>query len=179
MPHPRPAHHVPELQNPYPTLGAKLHVVTGFKFASDLHLVRYKKAPTSQAIFVVSKDYVVSYRFKNVKESSADHGTRKITVPAGFLTDLSSVPEALQPIISTADLTEASVVHDFLYIAWQDLGRGAHEDDQKFADYVFKAALDASGVAKQKAGIVFLAVQNYGWPHYKGKNPPPRYVKVD
>lgn len=173
-------------KSPYPLKGSKLRTISTFEYVSEwLHLGRHIRAVQMRngardALYVVMQDYTVRFKFAHVKEDSANYGWQYITVPAGMLTDLSSVPQLLWNIVGpVGPHLEASVVHDFLYIAWQDLpGRGALEDDWEFADNILLAGMGAAGVDKKQRSLIYSSVRQWGWDAYKGVNAPPRYVDV-
>ena len=71
----------------------------------------------------------------------------EVVVPRGMYTDLASVPKELWSIVGPIGThLEASVVHDYLYMAWTDFRPRALKRDWNFADDVFMAGLQASGV---------------------------------
>ena len=162
------------LENPYPPLG--WNDITAFKYESPLRLYRDIKAVKGRggedADYVVSEPYVVSYRL--------DGGpVQRIEVPKGMLTDLSSVPRAARVIVGrVGPHLEASIVHDFLYIAWQDVpGRPAKAEDKVFADKLMRAAMRAAKVDKTQVEIIYQAVRLFGRPAYFNEDEN-RYVKV-
>lgn len=79
-----------------------------------------------------------------------------VTVPAGFVTDLASVPRFFWRIVPPfGKYTPAAVVHDFLYSS-QNLSRA-------MADAVFLEAMGVLGVPKWKRVSMYLAVRCFGW----------------
>ncbi|WP_342077130.1 DUF1353 domain-containing protein [Yoonia sp. SS1-5] len=93
----------------------------------------------------------------------------EVVVTPGFVTDLTSVPAPLRGLISRAGpWLEAAILHDYLYVAWQDLpGRGALPDDRRFADRVMLAAMRAAGVGVIRRFAIFAAVRIFGGPGYR------------
>ena len=70
-------------------------------------------------------------------------------------------------------------MHDYLYIAWQDLkDYPPSKEDQKFADKLMLAAMKEAEVNRFKQGVIYLAVRTIGWWVFKGRNPGCRYVMV-
>ena len=69
--------------------------------------------------YIVDQDYTVSFDVDDVEKT--------LTVPRGMLTDLASVPRVARGRVGkVGPHLAASIVHDFLFIAWQLLdGRGA------------------------------------------------------
>lgn len=90
---------------------------------------------------------------------SSDVLDRIVTVPAGFETDLASVPRLPVAYLLFGDASqEAAVIHDFLYSG------GLVTRAQ--ADEVFAEAMKAEGVAAWRRGPMWLAVRLAGWLHY-------------
>jgi hypothetical protein len=88
-----------------------------------------------------------------------------IMVPAGFLTDFSSVPRLpLAYLIAGNRGHRAAVVHDHLYT----LGLG----DRATADAVLLEALPLDGVSASVAMMMFEAVRQYGVSHWNGAPDP-------
>jgi len=81
---------------------------------------------------------------------SADHG--RIVVPAGFVTDLASVPRLPITYFLAGGLAHAAaVVHDYLYTT--------HELTRAQADAVFREAAQACGVGAWRAWVMWLGVR--------------------
>lgn len=80
---------------------------------------------------------------------AVDGAVHRITVPAGFLTDLASVPAFARMLVGrVGPHLEAAIVHDWLYVAWQLIeGRAPHHRDWAFANQVMYAGLRAARVA--------------------------------
>jgi hypothetical protein len=74
-----------------------------------------------------------------------------ITVPAGFTTDLASIPRFARWWLNPADarFAKAAIIHDYL------LSQGY---SKAFAAAVFYEALLADGVSRSKAHLMFKAV---------------------
>lgn len=76
---------------------------------------------------------------------------RSITVPAGFVTDYASIPEALWSIYSPHDqYSRAAIVHDYLY--WSQLCT------REQADNLFMIAMKESDVPAAVRGKVYAGV---------------------
>ncbi len=164
--------YVPVFDSPYPE---QLPLsISEFTYDTPLHLCRYIRClqlgDGSGANFVVSKSYTVHVKLDGV--------LREITVPEGMLTDLSSVPRFARWFISRVGRhLEASIVHDFLYIAWQDLeGQPILEIHRKFADKLLFVAMKAVGVNWLKRWVVYLSLRAFGALAYVLPNEP-RYLK--
>lgn len=75
---------------------------------------------------------------------------RVVTVPAGFVTDLTTVPAFARGLLAPdGPWVEAAIVHDWLI----SLG------DRHHADLVFREALDALGIVPWRARSMHAAVR--------------------
>lgn len=80
-----------------------------------------------------------------------------ITVPEGFITDLSSVPRLPVVFLLFGDsLKAASVIHDYLYRTQSKLSR-------ELCDKIFLEAAHVSTNSPKKAYCMYLAVRAFGW----------------
>lgn len=83
-----------------------------------------------------------------------------ITVPAGFITDLASLPRLVRPVLDRNGMSRRpAVLHDWLY-AGQCLSRAN-------ADRLFLDAMAADGVGWAKRWSMYGAVRAAGWRYYK------------
>lgn len=149
-------------RNPYPDEVVRVGCV---KYVSDLHICRKKSAfkrgdSDKDPEYIVCKDYKIKY---SVVETNNPPKWYCILVPAGTLTDLSSAPFAFRCFVERVGRhLEASIVHDFLYIAWQHIcGRGAQAQDRKFADDIFLAAMRAARVPYCRRNAMYMATRSY------------------
>lgn len=85
---------------------------------------------------------------------------KDITVPAGYFTDLASVPRLMRWLVPVANAKnrKAAVVHDYLCTHGVGLVK-----NQKQADQVFREALGASGLGKIKSGAMYYPVRTFQW----------------
>jgi hypothetical protein len=157
----------PTLENPYPSPGWE--EISDFEYLTPLRLYRDAKAVPMRdgedAEYVVSDDYRVRYRL--------DGKPREITVPAGMLTDLASVPRVARWLVDrVGPHLEAAIVHDFLYIAWQDVagGRGAREEDRRFADELMRVAMESAKVGATSRFVIHNAVRSFGGRAFEEPN---------
>ncbi|WP_250519507.1 DUF1353 domain-containing protein [Caballeronia sp. NCTM1] len=82
------------------------------------------------------------------------------TVPAGFRTDLASVPRI--PIVyelTGGTSSKAAVVHDWLYTT-KLVARDV-------ADAVLREASAVTGVPAWRRNLMFCGVRAFGWSHWK------------
>ncbi len=159
--------------------------VIEFNYESDLFLTRkierVKARRGKDANYVVAEDYRATVRIR-----SPENGSERdfpIRVPAGLVTDLCSVPPIARCFVSrVGPHLEASIVHDWLYVAWQvEEGEGKTETNRKFADDVFRAAMKKANVNSFKCWAMYRAVRCFGgsaffdedWPVFaEGYGPP-------
>lgn len=90
---------------------------------------------------------------------------KKISIPAGFKTDLASIPRILWPFFAPNDsvLVYPAVVHDYLYTCGDWVTR-------KFADDVLHSFLLLEGASRGDADSFYIAVRLFGAPHFSEKN---------
>ena len=166
--------YVPPLENPYPAPG--WNVIDDFVFVSDLRLLRLATPGTinlpREAQYILAQDYTVSF--------TLDGETRHLTVPAGTLTDLASVPRVARGYIGrVGPHLEAAIVHDFLYRAWRDLPDVKPTSDmQLFADTVMLAGMRAAGM-EIKADVIYRSLRWFGKAAFFGEGIAPRYVNLN
>jgi hypothetical protein len=163
--------YTPEFESPYPQ--GEWSEITEFDYATPLYLMRAIEAVRREgkaAQFLVARPYTVGFKL--------DGAPRTVTVPQGMLTDLASIPAPARPLISqVGPHLEASIVHDFLYIAWQDLDGGeAKPEDRRFADKLMRVAMKAANVSSWKRFLIYNAVRVGGGGVYREREPEPRYV---
>jgi hypothetical protein len=156
------------LANPYPSPGWT--TISDFQYLTPLRLYRDAEAilirEGEDADYVVSDDYRVRYRL--------DGELREITVPAGMLTDLASVPRVARWLVDrVGPHLEAAIVPDFLDIAWQDVigGREPQEDDRRFADELMRVAMEAAKVGTTSRLVIHGAVRSFGRGAFETPNP--------
>jgi hypothetical protein len=157
-------------KDPFPAQPAAK--ITDFAYVGELHFVRHAKAPpqTSDSLWQLARPFGATFTVH-----LADGATKpwKLTAPRGMYTDLASVPEALRSIVdAVGPHLEASILHDYLYMAWTDHRKKARTMDWDFADLMFEAGLAKSGVPFAKRALILLPVRSpvIGWPVFRKKN---------
>ena len=111
-------------------------------------------------LYLVAEDYEVYVECKNYKGN--------IIVPAGFRTDLASVPKALWILIpNSGKHTFAAVVHDYLYVNNKKSINGIFDFSRSDCDEIFYNKMRYYQVEKMKAKTMWLAVRAFGWKFYK------------
>lgn len=89
----------------------------------------------------------------------SDVAARTVTVPAGFQTDLASVPRLPLVYLLAGDCARmAAVVHDFLY--------ASHLVDRKMADAVLREASAVTGVPWWRRNLMWAGVRLGGGSHW-------------
>lgn len=84
-----------------------------------------------------------------------------IRVPAGFETDLASIPRILWAVLPKVGRWDrAAVVHDFLYVEGKANGV---EISRSTADHVMFEAMTVCDVPLHQRYIIFLGVRLGGW----------------
>lgn len=145
------------------------------RFVNDLVLIRFLDAVQTRrgedADYIVAEDYMAVV--------DVDGEDWAITVPKGLITDLTSVPAPLRIIAGrVGPWLEAAIVHDYLYIAWQDVpGLSPRQRDRAFADLVMLRGMEAARVGILKRRLIYAAVRVFGWTAYRRPNEA-RYVEV-
>lgn len=93
-------------------------------------------------------------------------GGRVFGVPAGFVTDLASIPWPARPVLDTilADREERpAVLHDWLYCS--------RIVTRKEADALFLEALELEGIGWTVRRAMWLAVRAWGWRYWNKRAP--------
>lgn len=86
---------------------------------------------------------------------------RTVSVPAGYKTDLASVPRLpLAYLIAGNRAPKSAVIHDYLY---------ATQAGKDYADNVFLAAMKAEGINGFVARSMYFAVRMFGDGPYREK----------
>lgn len=91
--------------------------------------------------------YALTQEFKFIFRDTR----RIVEVPAGFVTDFSSIPSLAKPLFSSEQHDVPGLVHDFLY--WRQSCTRVQ------ADRLFERALAQLGVPKAKRSAMYLAVR--------------------
>ena len=116
-------------------------------------------------------------KLRHCKVSIGDDGT--ITVPAGYITDLASVPRSIWAVISPFDVARAAVIHDLLYeyinTQYKTVNNSAAAEDgpvtkkereqyREIADNIFREAMRNSepSVPSWKIWSAYTAVRLFG-----------------
>ena len=157
-------------RNPFPH--QPITRITGFEYLDELKFVRHAtvhvdKQPKS--LWQLSADFRVRLI---VHPAGGEPYPTTIRAPRGLYTDLASVPKAFWWLVGPIGRhLEASIVHDYLYMAWTDFREKATRQDWTFADDVFLAGMKASRVSKNKRETIIKAVHSpIGWRVFRKKS---------
>lgn len=102
-----------------------------------------------------------------------------VTAPAGFVTDMASIPQALQPLLHPdGPWAAAACVHDLFYQkqssvgVYPDTAAGnlSRACDKAFADLMFLRIMEALDVEPFLRKSFYEAVNRFGWPSYVDPN---------
>jgi hypothetical protein len=153
--------------NPFPD--GTVDDVTDFEFLDELKLVCHAQVHVDKepkSLWQLSADFRVRM---TVAPTGDTPYQLTIKAPRGMTTDLSSVPALLWSFVGpVGPHLEASIVHDYLYMAWTDFRPKAMREDWDFADAVFYAGMTASKVSKRK--LIYGAVHSLiGWNVFRKK----------
>lgn len=165
----------PVFENPYPS--SAWQDISSYRYLSDLVLIRFwdteKLKPLPRAAhYIVAKPYSVSFKLDGVEQT--------ITVPTGLITDLVSVPSWARSFVGrVGPHLEACIVHDFLYVAWQELAEYGTNTDladndrsrqmQLFSDELLRTALAELKMPGWRKEAIYRAVRIAGKSHFLGR----------
>jgi hypothetical protein len=87
---------------------------------------------------------------------------KRYRIPAGFQTDLASIPRLAWSVMSPAhsSLIRPAIVHDYFY-------NTACEFTRKQTDLIFYHMLVNDGISSFRASIMYAAVRIAGWKFFK------------
>lgn len=157
------------LPDPYPNSYGKKVRITAFQYRSHLYILRLKRRlgyTDREEQYIVAKDYTVRYKLNG-------GAWQAVTVPRGTMTDLSSSPWPARLFVGrVGPHLEASIVHDYLYIAWQVKGLIATDEMRRFADDLMLVAMREAGMGCM-ADIIYRAILLVGRCTFYGRNPEP------
>lgn len=93
---------------------------------------------------------------------SYQRGNKTYAVPAGYRTDLASIPkEHQQRPPNESPAARPGVLHDYLYTS--------HGEPRRVADRIFREALKAEGVPLGQRLAMWGAVRLFGGPAYRAR----------
>lgn len=153
--------------NPFPA--GKIDKITKFQYLDELKFIRHAKVhvhKTPKSLWQLS----ANFRVRMVVHPKNDNSyPLTIKAPRGLYTDLASVPDVLWSIVGPiGGHLEASVVHDYLYMAWTDFRPKAKRCDWDFANAVLKAGMKASKAPKRRL-IYTVVCSPIGWRVFRKK----------
>ena len=87
-----------------------------------------------------------------------------ITIPAGFVTDLASIPRLFWNILPPfGKYTEAAVVHDWIY--------RNHAYPRAICDAILLEAMQLCGVGWFQRQLIYRNVRAFGWSAWSAERP--------
>lgn len=90
--------------------------------------------------------------------SFQSEGAGLITVPAGFVCDLSSLPRIVRPLSTPADFPRSGVLHDWAYTT---------QMPRRMADALYREALTCERASRVKRWARWAALRAFGWAAYR------------
>lgn len=88
---------------------------------------------------------------------------QSIMIPAGFVTDLASIPALLRPVFDRMDASRLpAVLHDWLYCA--------QTTSRSDADSLFLEALERAGVGFVRRWAMYAGVRAGGWLYWSRRD---------
>ena len=154
--------------DPFPS--SDIRKITNFEYLDELKFVRHAKVHVNKAPKSLWQ-LAANFRVRMTVERK-DRSSYSLTVkaPRGLFTDLASVPSFLWSFVGPiGPHLEASIVHDYLYMAWTDFRPRAEKRDWNFADRVFLEGMRKSRVRKR--GLIYTAVHSdIGWGVFRRKS---------
>ena len=106
------------------------------------------------------KESPPTWRLNEPVVYQSDVAGQTFTVPAGFVTDLASVPRwPVVYLLAGGTANEASVVHDFLYTT--------RPVTRALADAVLKEASAVTGVPAWRRWLMWIGVRVGGGSHWR------------
>jgi len=152
--------------NPYPLAPLSDEGLTDCAFLDPLDL-RFHRVPLTPNAgnWQLLRDF--RFQFRIPEESSL----RTIAAPRGMCTDLASVPKLLWPIIGPyGDHLGASIIHDYLFMAWTDFSQTPERWMLEYANRVMYAGMEIDQVSDDDQRRIYNAVNSViGWVIFQNK----------
>jgi hypothetical protein len=121
-----------------------------------LHLVDTDETINGRAIWQLAEPFEYQVGFEG-------HGALSVCVPAGFRTDLASVPRLFWYLFPPdGPYRKPAVIHDYLY----SLAAGC---PRFLADAILRDAMDRIGVRPRDQLLIYYAVRLCGGPAYHAR----------
>jgi hypothetical protein len=159
---------------PDPFPAATIDKITDFEYLDELKFVRHAQVHVDKnprSLWQLSAQFRARM---TLHPKNGEAYPLTIKAPRGLYTDLASVPDALWSIVGPIGRhLEASIIHDYLYMAWTDFRAKAVKRDWDFADDVLLAGMKVSKVRKRR--IIYAVVHSpIGWAVFRKKPYSPR-----
>lgn len=108
-------------------------------------LLRLPELRQGRKLWATTDDYFYCYEPEN----------ELVSVPAGFVSDMASIPAAARILYDPADFAEAAFVHDYLYALGEPGGR-------EKADDILRSMIVEGNDSARRAFVVHAAVRAFG-----------------
>jgi hypothetical protein len=120
----------------------------------------------AQFLSKVELEMLGSYKFKLLNpivyadSKYTPTSTTQIVVPAGFVTDLATIPRLFWSIMPPdGEYAKAAIIHDFLYTN--------NTFERYRCDQILEEAMEITGVDLWKRKVIYAAVRLFGASAYK------------
>ena len=156
--------------DPFPT--GEIDEIADFTYLDELKFVRHAKVHVDKepkSLWQLSADFRATM---TVRPKQGASYSLTLKAPRGMYTDLSSVPKVFWEIVGPiGPHLDASILHDYLYMAWTDFQSKAVRRDWDFADEVLRTGMKVSGVDSFQRRLIYTAVHSdIGWAVFKKKS---------
>lgn len=104
---------------------------------------------------------LIDYHYLTCNKIKFTVNGEQFEIPAGFETDLASIPKVAWPVMAPAhsSLIRPAIVHDWFYRKTCDFTRFQ-------TDLIFYHMLRNDGVSHSRASLMYYAVRVFGWNYY-------------
>ena len=154
---------------PDPFPATAIDKISDFEYLDELRFVRHAQVhvnKTPRSLWQLSAPFRARF---TVQPKVGEPYPLTIEAPRGLYTDLASVPKALWWVVGPiGPHLEASILHDYLYMAWTDFRATAIKRDRDFADTMFLAGMKVSNVRRRR--LIYAVVHSpIGWAVFRKK----------
>lgn len=152
--------------DPFPAIPLGEEGLTSCQFLDPLHFKFWRTPLTPGAgNWQLTRDFRFTFRIPGSRS------LRTLTAPRGMCTDLASVPKLLWPIVGPyGDHLGASIIHDYLFMAWTDFYQKPERWMLEYANRVMYAGMEIDQVDDDTQRRIYNAVNSViGWLIFKHK----------
>lgn len=156
---------------PSPFPAGPINTIKKFEYLDELKLVLHSQVHVDmvpKSLWQLAGDFRARL---TIRPKQGAEQTVIVTAPRGMFTDLASVPKIFWSFIGPiGPHLEASILHDYLYMAWTDFRDTASQEDWNFADAVLMAGMEVSKVKPSDRTFIYTAVHSpIGWNVFAAK----------